>query len=280
MRNAVLLALLAAAASAQQIRFEEASVKRADACRPYSSIDTGRVLLEAVPLKAVLMEAFGVKMDQITGPSWLEADCFSIVAKIPDGLKKDQLPAMLQSLLAERFKLVAHMESHAGGGYALLVDKGGPKFKESDLAAPGARPRGQVRFGFSSVAAGFKGSTTIAFLARYLSTKLGVPVQDLTGLDGTYDLDVSWSTEFQPERVGAAEPDPSATALPSLFTAVRESLGLRLESRKVQADVVVIDHIERVPTANQVLPSIRSLAFRPTGRPTRRQRRRLCEYIL
>jgi len=88
-----------------------------------------------VPLKAVLMEAFKVKMEQIEGPSWLETDFFDISAKIPDGAARDQVPAMLETLLTERFKLAAHREDRVRSGYVLVVDKGGPKFKEDDANA-------------------------------------------------------------------------------------------------------------------------------------------------
>src|SRR5450759_3758457 len=89
-----------------QPKFEVASVKRTDRCfSGNSSIDPGSVTLKGVPLKGVLMEAFKVKMEQIEGPSWLATDCIEISAKIPEGAGKDQLPAMLQALLTERFKL-------------------------------------------------------------------------------------------------------------------------------------------------------------------------------
>jgi uncharacterized protein (TIGR03435 family) len=117
-----------------------------------NSMDPGRIALNGDPLKVILMEAFKVKMDQIVGPSWLDADCFSIVAKMPEGATRDQLPAMLQALLVERFKLAIHKETHLRAGYALIVDKNGPKFKESDPTSPAARPRGQVTFGFAPAA--------------------------------------------------------------------------------------------------------------------------------
>ena len=88
--------------------------------------------LNGVPLKAVLREAFKVKIDQIEGPSWLETDCFDISAKMPDGGSRDQLPAMLQALLEKGSELAAHKEDRLRSGYALVVDKGGPKFKEDD----------------------------------------------------------------------------------------------------------------------------------------------------
>jgi uncharacterized protein (TIGR03435 family) len=176
------------------------------------------------------------------GPSWLDEDSFEIVAKMPEGSTSDQIPAMLEALLRERFKLAAHKEDRPRPVYALMVDKGGPKFKETDGHA------GTVMFRAAPGIAGFKGPMTMASLALRLSKKLDHPAQDFTGLKGTYDIDLTWTPDPDFERPGPAEV-PAGSAV-GLFTALRESLGLRLEARKEPAEVLVIDHIERVPTAN------------------------------
>src|SRR3954453_9444133 len=107
MKTFLLFLIAANVANAQgQPKFEVASVKRTERCfTGNSAIDPGSVTLKGLPLKGVLMEAFKVKMDQIEGPSWMDTECFEISAKIPQGVAADQLPAMLQALLAERFKL-------------------------------------------------------------------------------------------------------------------------------------------------------------------------------
>jgi len=240
-----------------QPRFEVASVKRADQCFGPNSMDPGSVALRGVPLKAVLMEAFKVKMEQIEGPSWLETECFDISAKIPDG-GRDQIPAMLQSLLAERFKLAAHKEDRPRSGYALVVDKNGPKFKEDD---PKANFMGPGRAGMMAIGrsgnGGLKGAMTMATLASSLSRQGYGPVEDATGLTGKYDIELHWAPDpaFAPR-----DPTASTATLPgadipapegsSLFAALRESLGLNLERRNVQVRFVVIDHLERIPTEN------------------------------
>jgi len=212
-----------------------------------------------MPLKPLLMEAFKVKMEQIEGPSWLETDCFDISAKIPDGGSLDQLPAMLHALLAERFKLAAHQEDRLRSGYVLVVDKGGPKFKENDPKADfmGSRA-GQMLYGAFGHGR-LKGVMTMATLAANLSRQGYGPVQDLTGLTGKYGIDLTWTPDpaFGPTGVGAIGPaaTPPGADIPapegsSLFTALRESLGLKLERRNVQVQFVVIDHIERIPTEN------------------------------
>ena len=257
----IALSALAAQNATNQPKFEVASVKRTDACfGGRSSIDPGSVTLRGVPLKAVLMEAFNVKMEQIEGPSWLETDCFEISAKIPEGATRDQLPAMLQALLAERFKLVAHKEDRPRSGYALVVDKGGPKVKEDDPKANfmGAGHAGQLlvgAFGHGRL----KGVMTMASLAAKLSRQGYGPVQDATGLTGNYDIDLTWAPDqaLEPAAVdataAAATPpgaDIPAPEGPSLFAALRESLGLRLERRQMQVQFLVVDHIERIPTEN------------------------------
>ena len=246
------------AQTTEQLNFEAASVKRTDQCRMQNSVDPGTIALNGDPLKVVLMEAFHVKMDQIIGPSWLDTDCFVITAKMPEGATRDQLPAMLQALLVERFKLAAHKESRLRAGFGLVVDKNGPKFKESDASVVAARA-GPVTFGFGAHGR-IKGAMTMALLAQRLSNSVGGPVQDLTGLKGTYDIDFSWMADqsgsfaqasaaanASSADVGASVP---AGATTDIFTSVRESLGLKLEPRKLPIEVVVVDHIERVPTTN------------------------------
>ncbi len=241
-----------------QPKFEVASVKRSDQCFGGNSIDPGSVALRGVPLKAVLREAFKVEMEQIEGPSWLETDCFDISGKIPEGVGRDQLPAMLQALLAERFKLAAHKEGRPRRGYALVVDKNGPKFKEDDSRANFMGPgrAGQMYVGASSHGA-LKGVMTMASLAGSLSREGYGPVQDATGLTGRYDIDLTWARDpaFAPRGPTASADTPPGADIPapespSLFTALRDQLGLRLERRSVQVQSVVIDHIERIPTEN------------------------------
>jgi len=232
-----------------------------------NTVDPGMIALNGDPLKVILMEAFRVKTDQIVGPSWLDSECFTINAKMPNagmpaGATGDQLPAMLQALLAERFKMTVHRESRPQPGYALVVDKSGAKLKASDPNSSDAGARtGRVQFGATLQSSGIKGSMTLATLTRLLSARLASPVEDLTGLQGKYDVDISWALDPAFERPGAyarayaqehpnAEPPSAPTPEGDLFTAVRESLGLRLEPHREQVEMVVIDSIERVPAEN------------------------------
>jgi uncharacterized protein (TIGR03435 family) len=248
--------LLAAQNAPDQLKFEVASVKRAERCDFKASIDPASISFKGMPLKPILMEAFKVRMDQIQGPSWLESDCFDIAAKMPEGATREQLPALLQALLVERFKLVARKESHLRPGYVMVIDKDGPKIKPSSTDF--VRGRKDLLFiGRGPGYAAFKGSMTMTSLARSLSTRLDGQVQDLTGLEGKYDVDIAWLPDPTTDPSGVADPsaEERMRSLPNppttdIYHAIRESLGLRLEPRKQQVDLVVIDRIERVPTEN------------------------------
>jgi uncharacterized protein (TIGR03435 family) len=261
MKTFLLVLLTACAAYTQgadvRPRFEVASVKRSNECLGgHNAIDPGSVTLSGVPLKIVMMEAFKVKVEQIEGPSWLETECIDVSAKIPQGAPSDQVPSMLQALLAERFRMAEHKEDRTRSGYALVVDKGGPKFKEDDPKEGFMRTADGRQLAYipraGSGRGGLKGVITMAQLASSLSREWYGPVEDATGLTGKYDIDVSWvrdtaSAPNDPVAPGAEAPAPEG---PNLFAALRESLGLRLERRNVQVPFVVIDHIERVPTEN------------------------------
>src|SRR5437899_8374256 len=109
---------------------------------------------------------------------------------MPEGATSDQIPAMLHALLVERFQLAAHTESRPRAVYALVVDKGGPKFKEASLHFRRMTPRpGEVTFRAAPDRQGFKGAMTMARLAQFLSARPDRPVQDFTGLQGTYEID-------------------------------------------------------------------------------------------
>lgn len=246
-------------------KFETASVKRIDRGVIHNSLGPGTVMLRGDPLKVVIMEAFKLKTYQIIGPSWLDEDCFDIVAKMPEGASRDQVPAMLQTLLVERFKLVAHKEDRPHPVYALVVDKGGPKVKEAsaNFSRIGPRP-GEVMFRAAGDTQGFKGPMTMAKLAQFLSVRVDRPVQDFTGLKGSYDIDLAWVPDQGIDRsssslasfttetamLGDTRTDLPRPPTATLFTAIRESLGLKLEPRKEPVEMLVIDHAERVPTEN------------------------------
>jgi len=200
--------------------------------------------VECVGLQALIKYAFGINEDSriLGAPGWLKESFYSIDAKVSGEdagayakLSGKQRSLMLQQLLADRFAMKSHRETKDLPIYALAIAKGGSKLKEasSDEAALGMmRMRGKGEI--DSV------GSSIDSLPGFLTRELDRPVVDKTGLTGKYDFTLRFA-----EGPGA-EPDPDAA---SIFTAVQEQLGLKLEPSKAPIEVLVIDHIEK-PSAN------------------------------
>ncbi len=256
-------------------KYEVASIK------PAASTD-GRTLLhftpdgtsiQGMPVQFLLQQAFGVEKDRIIGaPSWVQANRYDIEAKVSpenapkvDRLKADERRTMLIPLLVERFDLKYHHETRDLPMYALVVAKGGAKLKSSTPepaneppGSPfaGGPPSGLDSRGRMMMAPGRieSSGTSIDMLAHALAPQLGRSVVDKTGLTGRYDYTLQWTPDNAPPPIpGGSGPAREATdsdaASVSLFTAIQEQLGLKLESEKSTVDVIVIDHIE-LPSAN------------------------------
>jgi len=157
------------------------------------------------------------------------------MAKPEGGIKltREQLRPLLQDLLAQRFHLAVHRETRLVSGYALVVAKLGAKLQPTK---GGVAPNWRDNFSPSNL----KGrNLTTAFLAQQLTPVAGLPCVDRTNLTGNYDISVEYNADLEHD-----------SPLPSLFTALQESLGLKLESQRVPVDFLVIDHIDRAPTEN------------------------------
>jgi uncharacterized protein (TIGR03435 family) len=220
--------------------------------------DPGMVDYKNVSLKSLIARAYGMKDYQVSGPDWLDTARFDIVAKMPQNASREQLPAMLRNLLAERFKLSAHLEQKVMPVYAMLVGKGGFKLKPLEGEADG-----RMRMSIGPRGRQMNGPTTISELAGGLSQMMDRPVVDLTEIKGTYQIDLEWVPD---EREGdgirakmkamaeAASVDPHGDPLGpnglSLFGALQEKLGLRMDARKSPVDIVVVDSAQQVPTEN------------------------------
>jgi uncharacterized protein (TIGR03435 family) len=218
--------------------------------------DPGRIDYQGMPLRILLSRAFNVKDDQISGPDWLDTQRFDVTAKIPAGVSRDKVPAMLQALFVERFKIAFHHDKKEMGIYALVVGKNGLKLKE--VEPPAGAGKLFVRTGHVET------QGNLSSFADLISRMVDRPVFDMTGLKADYDIHLEWTPEpgqgslFKgfpsppPAAEGGGNPDRgnSDRSGPSLFTAIQEQLGLKLESRKAPVDIVVIDHIAKVPTEN------------------------------
>jgi bla regulator protein blaR1 len=213
-------------------------------------------------LKSMITFAYDVQDFQVTGgPGWINSEHYDLMAKPESSLDAGDAPinagkmtdeqfktaqervrARLQPLLAERFQLAIHREGREQTVYELVVAKSGPKLKESKGGE--GRRIGMTRGKLTSV------GEPLQFLAQVLSQLLGRPVLDKSGLRGDFDYELTWTPDpgqfiGPPGPAGqdaSTPPDPNG---PSIFTAIQEQLGLRLESTKGPVEMIVIDRAEK-----------------------------------
>lgn len=208
---------------------EVATIKPAVPDAAGSSGEDGRngvLKMWNVSLKRCIRYAYTIPEDQIVGgPGWIDERRYDILAKADQPAGEPELLTMLQPLLADRFKLELHRETRNVQGYELKVAKGGIKATASDPARHSGGDGGRGRI--DSVASEWSALTI------RLSALLGRPVVDMTGDRRKFDYHLRWNPEDAPDA-----------DRPSLFTALEEQLGLRLESKKVDAEVLVVDRAE------------------------------------
>jgi uncharacterized protein (TIGR03435 family) len=224
--------------------FDVASVKANNSGTGIDRIrnDGGTLFIENVSLKRLIDMAFEIPEWQnylISGPDWLDSKNFDVQARFPPDTTHAKSLQMLQRLLEERFGMVLHREPREFSVLALVPGK---KKKEGVTLRPAAAPGGAYKFrALNGHATG--SSISMPMLAGRLSRPdfgLDRPVLDYTGLEGTFDLTLDWKPD------GSAGSGSDA----SIFVAIEEQLGLKLERRKVSLDVLVIDRINKMPTAN------------------------------
>jgi uncharacterized protein (TIGR03435 family) len=209
-----------------------------------------RYILNQAAMLDLIGKAYDVDRDHILGgPLWLEADRFDLLAKAPAGTSKEKVAQMLQTLLADRFKLVAHTDTRVMPAYVLSLGKDAPKLKQVDAAdqsgcAMRSASTQPVQVGPElppPEAVLFCNSVTMQKFAEtlhdYFGRLLGAAVVDSTGLKGTWDLEMHM--QWSPGLKGTA-----------VLDAVKSQLGLKLEAAKTPQRVVVVDSVERKPTPN------------------------------
>ena len=246
----VVLAATAAIAQPQDTRpaFEAASIKLNNSVSGNSSThgSRGQVMMSNQALKRLVERAFQVKPFQVSGPSWMEDVRFDIAAKYPEATKDADRAPMLRTLLEDRFKLAVHRETKEMPGYALVVAKGGFKLKPAEAGGASTNTNSNGRVWKLTVK-----STSMEQLADLLSRQLGQMVRDQTGIQGVYDFEFRWTNNDQGGAGKDADKEAKeAEALPSLFTALEETVGVRLQPKKVPVEMIVVDHIERMPIEN------------------------------
>jgi uncharacterized protein (TIGR03435 family) len=250
----IVLASLAEFAQGQaHPEYEAAAIKVNTTASANSGVrqDRAQVQFTRIPLKRLIQLAYKAYSFQVSGPAWLEDAYFDISAKYPPNLKDDERPLMLRSLLEDRLKLVVHRESKETQGYALVVAKGGFKLKPARAQEAETTPPAAGQFSpVLDLQGGFRRSVLIAkhapisSLADLVTRIWDQMVVDKTGLIGVYDFELRWNNDNN-------NPSPSdADALPVLFTAIQETLGLRLQPEKVPVEMIVVQHVERAPVEN------------------------------
>jgi bla regulator protein blaR1 len=238
----------------------------------------GRFTATNVPLRLLIRNAYQLQDFQIVGaPSWIGSERYDIVAKAEDGTPIEtpsldrsgpsRVQLMMRALLAERFQLVVHNETRELPIYALVPARSdgklGPDLHKSDtdcnaVLAAGQRGRGLapppppqpgerlpcgIRIGMGNMTIG---GAPLFQIANAIANFIGRTVVDKTGLSGNYDANLTWTPDQMPQRPpGAPEPPPIDPNGPSIFTALQEQLGLKLDSQKGPVAVLVIDRVER-----------------------------------
>ena len=247
-----LVLVLVAVAGAQT--FEVASIKVLPPGNPGDRRDPpkieptpGNLVMRGVGIGELVMWSFKVGRSQVSNPEYAMqqvTDRFDIIAKAAGPAPSDELRVMLQNLMKERFKMVTHRETKEISAYVLVEAKGGHKMKVSEAKdGRGVLPVQQEgKMALNGQAA------TLDQLCMFLGGPLRTPVIDQTGLKGRYDFEFDLTNFMQqgPPQPGEAPPDPVAI----LQSALPKQLGLKLESKKMPIEMLVIDHIEKVPTEN------------------------------
>ena len=232
--------------------FEVATIKPSNPDAPGKGIRLNGRQLSTLnnTVSELISWAYGVHVRQLIGaPDWIGKEKYDVLGEpdIDGQPNQQQAQVMMQKLLADRFKLSFHRDKKELSVYAILVGKDGPKITKSP------DQNGLPSMFFKGLGVLPVKSATIAEFAGVLQRAvLDLPVVDQTGLTGKYDFILSWTPdETQFGALGARPPTPSddPNAPPDLFTAIQQQLGLKLEAKKAQADVLVIDHVER-PSPN------------------------------
>jgi uncharacterized protein (TIGR03435 family) len=229
----------------------------------------GRYVATNAPVRMLIRDAYALQGFQLTGgPDWLDVDRFDIAAKSDGNPTPAEQRLMLRALLADRFKLRLHGEKRDAPLYALIMARRdgtlGPQLRRTGSecaqtepwSGTGPAPAGDPYSPCRAVGPGPGGglrfrAITLSAFAKFLATPAQRPVIDSTGLAGTFDIDLALTTELGPPPPPPGVPDQvDRSAAPSIFTAVQEQLGLKLEPRRGPVDFLVIDHIER-PSPNE-----------------------------
>jgi uncharacterized protein (TIGR03435 family) len=261
----IILGFLTAAAAGQEIgikplSFEVASVKRnTDDLAFYRRVEQDdRIRYFKIPMTFLIEIAYNIKPYQLKGPSGLIQDQYDIEALLPKGSDRSQIPLFLQHLLVERFALSVHWETADTRVHVLAIDTGGLK------SPPSPPNRSVVDNGMGGIPSFIDprtgrlhvdGPLTMEELADLLSNNIRQPVLNRTGLTGEFDikLDAYTRTNIEPEETTSSIRLPNGTKLAqdaSSLPAALKRLGLRFEDTRAPIEYLVVDRVQKIPTAN------------------------------
>jgi uncharacterized protein (TIGR03435 family) len=200
----------------------------------------GSLTMRNVSLTAAIRWAYRLNPYQVSGPDWLDNERFDISAKAATGVSESELRLMVQGLLADRFKLTFHRQTKELSGYALVKGKGDIKLHpvEGEAGGEGSMTGSALMFEGHQM--------PMSRLADILSSALKVPVLDATGLDGHYDFKLDMRPYISVRQPG----DPPLDLAGIAIAALQSELGLKLESRKANLEMLVVEHAEKTPTEN------------------------------
>jgi len=232
--------------------FEAASIKLSSPGKVGGGISTfpARIRIINSSLKFCIQVAWNVKDFQVSGgEAWMDTDRYDVEAVAASPFKQGEYRTMLQTLLAGRFGLVFHRETRDRAGYALVTARSGPKLPppvEDPSIMFSRTPSGDITLKATSA--------SMTQLAGALSTALSATVLDRTGIEGRFDVSLQYTPDPTTQTLLTKSGEPMAPAPdvvpgPSIFSALQEKLGLKLEAQKVPVEVIVIDHASR-PSEN------------------------------
>jgi uncharacterized protein (TIGR03435 family) len=234
----------------QKLSFEVASIKpNKTGPGNWSTGAGGRETIIGRPVRALISQAFGLQdYELIGGPSWMDTDLFDVIAQGSNAAKPDDFLLMMRALLEERFALKSHREVRQGPIYRLVLARSdgklGPQLRKSPISCaefmrsggkpvPSRDPRVMTPCsGFGGNGQEFERARGFSTFVVFLQNQLSQPIEDVTGLTGEFDIDLEWSVS------------PADTSKPSIFTALQDQLGLKLEAARGPINVVVIDSIQ------------------------------------
>lgn len=241
-RTAIALSVFATLSFAAEAppAFDVASIRPSEGGREAVDLGPTSVTMRNMRLQGAIRWAYNVLDVQVSGPDWLKDTRFDIVAKSSAPAKEPEFRAMMQKLLADRFKLELRRETKETSAMVLTVAKGGHKLKE-------VQEEGSPSFATGRLNLTGKGAT-VAQLITFLSREIRQPIVDQTGLTGRYDYFMDINAYVTDEMRN--QPGPPVEAPSIIANALQGQLGLKVEAKKVPLELLIVDKMEKTPTEN------------------------------